>query len=96
MSLRSLVFACVPLTALALTGCDVDVNDPGAPPEVNVEGGRAPDVDVTPPDVDVHTEQRDVTVPDVDVNVEPERTRVDVPNVDINVPSERENEPGRQ
>jgi hypothetical protein len=83
------------LAALSLTGCDVDVNDPGEAPEVNVEGGRAPDVDVIPPDVDVRTEERDVTIPDVDVDVDSERTRVQTPNVDIDVPSENENEPGR-
>jgi hypothetical protein len=83
----------VPLAALAAAGCDVDVNDPGAPPEVNVEGGRAPDVDVVPPDVDVRTEERDITLPDVDVDVTPERTRVEAPNVDINVPDENSNEP---
>jgi hypothetical protein len=91
MTMRRMILACIPLAAMALAGCDVDVNDPGAPPQVNVEGGRAPDVDVTPPDVDVYTEEREVTVPDVDVNVDRERTRVQVPNVDINVPDENEN-----
>lgn len=36
-----------------LSACDVDVEDKGKMPEVNVEPGRAPDVDVRGPDVDV-------------------------------------------
>lgn len=78
-----------PVMVLALSACDVDVNDPGAPPDVDVEGGRAPDVDVTPPDVDVKTEKKEVDVPDIDVKTE--KKEVDVPDVDINAPDENEN-----
>lgn len=59
-------------TALMIgaAGCDVDVEDKGELPEVNVEGGRAPDVDVTPPDIDVETGTREVEVPTVDLDVD--------------------------
>lgn len=36
-----------------MSACDVDVEDKGKLPEVNVEPGRAPDVDVRGPDVNV-------------------------------------------
>ncbi|UIJ73363.1 hypothetical protein [Aurantimonas sp. HBX-1] len=47
-----------------------NVNDTGELPNVSIEGGRAPDVDVDiqVPDVDVTTEERTVTVPQVEVN----------------------------
>ncbi len=92
MNLRNLSLAIIPLAAFSLVGCDVDVKDPGEAPEVNVEGGRAPDVDVRTPDVDVTTEEREVDVPNVDVDVSSERTKVQLPNVDIDVPSENEAE----
>lgn len=48
---------------------DFTVNDTGEMPKVTIEGGRAPDVDVTvnTPDVEVTTEERTVTVPKVEV-----------------------------
>ncbi|MAT14584.1 MAG: hypothetical protein CMJ46_04860 [Planctomyces sp.] len=52
-----------------MTGCDVDVEDPGEAPSVDVDPGEAPDVDVTPADVDVGTEEKTIEVPDVDVDV---------------------------
>jgi hypothetical protein len=97
MNFRHLIFACIPLAALSLAGCDVDVQDPGKAPDVDadvhVEPGRAPDIDVTPPDVDVHTEEHTIKVPDVDVDVSSEETKVKTPNIDINVPNENDNEP---
>lgn len=46
------------------------VNDSGELPEVTVEGGRAPDVDVDVqlPEVDVTTEERTITVPQLEVS----------------------------
>jgi hypothetical protein len=48
---------------------DFRVNDAGELPNVTVEGGRAPDVDVdvNAPEVEVTTEERTVTVPQIDV-----------------------------
>lgn len=57
------------LMAIVMVGCDVDVEDKGALPEVDVKEGEMPDVDVTTPDVDVEMEEKTVTVPDVDVDV---------------------------
>ncbi len=86
-------FALVGALALPLAGCDVDVKDPGAMPNVDVDAtpGRAPDVDVHGPDVNVTTEEKKVDVPDVDVDVKTEEKTIDVPNVDVNVPEENEN-----
>jgi hypothetical protein len=70
----SLLVAC-----FALTGCDVDVKDDGELPKVDVDPGRAPDVDIHGPDVNVGTEEKTITVPDIDVDV----------------PEEEENEPNR-
>ncbi len=68
------------LLAISITGCDVDVKDEGELPEVDVEGGRLPDVDARGPDVDLEMEEKTVTVPDVDVDI----------------PEENENEPAAE
>ena len=90
---RTLIARTFPLAlfgglAVSLAGCDVDVQDPGKAPEVDVdvdaEPGRAPDVDVAGPDVDVNSKEKTVTVPDVDVHTE-EKT-ITVPDVDVTVP----------
>ena len=57
--------------ALALSGCDVEQTQEGELPEVDVQGGQAPEYDVDTADVDVGTEERVVEVPTVDVE-EPE------------------------
>lgn len=86
---------CCATTVLALGatlgGCDVDVEDEGELPKVKVERGRAPDIDVHGPDVDVGTKEKTVTVPDIDVDTE-ERD-ITVPDIDVDVPEENENEP---
>lgn len=65
--------ALVPAAALSLTGCDMDVEDTGELPDVNVQEGEMPEVDVETPEVDVEKEQveipDEVTVPDVDVDL---------------------------
>ena len=62
-----------------IAGCDVDVKDDGELPKVDVDPGRAPEVDVRGPDINVETEEKTITVPDIDVDV----------------PEEHENEPNR-
>jgi len=57
------------LIAVCFVGCDVDVEDRGELPEVEVEGGEAPQIDVTGPEVDAEMETTTVEVPDVDVDV---------------------------
>lgn len=74
---------------IGLIGCDVDVEDEGEMPTMQVDPGRAPDVDVHGPDVDVNQEERTVTVPDVDINSE--ERKITVPDVDINAPAENDN-----
>ncbi|MEZ6145390.1 MAG: hypothetical protein R3B91_08145 [Planctomycetaceae bacterium] len=86
-TLTTLFFAS--LCAITLPGCDVDVEDPGALPTVDIEPGEAPDVDVHGPEVDVHAEEETVTVPDVDVEME-EKT-ITVPDMDVDIPAENEN-----
>lgn len=60
----------LPAVALAfsLGACRADVEREGELPEVDVEGGQAPRVDVEPADVDVTTDTQQVVVPDVDVD----------------------------
>ena len=57
--------------ALAAGACTAEVEDEGSLPEVNVEGGDAPNVDVDPAnvDVDVSRDTQTVVTPDVDVDV---------------------------
>lgn len=73
-------------------GCDVDVQDEGKLPDVDVqtEPGRLPDVDVDGPEIDVEGEERTIEVPDVDIDTE-EKT-ITVPDVDIDIPEEEDNE----
>lgn len=79
---------------LFLAGCDVDVQDSGKAPDldVDVQGdpGRAPDVDVTGPEVDVQQKEKTIDVPDVDVKTKEET--ITVPDVDITVPDASDNE----
>lgn len=60
----------VPAFALVLAfgACTADVEDEGEFPDVEVEGGRAPAVDIDPADVDVSTDTQQVVVPDVDID----------------------------
>lgn len=77
------------MLTLGTMGCDVDVEDPGEMPTVDVEPGRAPDVDVHGPEIDVEEEEKTVTVPDVDI--ETEEKQITVPDVDVDIPEENEN-----
>ena len=64
--------ALVALVALGVwTMVDVDVNDTGALPEVSVEGGQLPDVDVQTGSIDVETEERVIEVPTIEVTPAP-------------------------
>jgi hypothetical protein len=64
----------IPILSLTLAGCDVDVQDKGKLPEVEVKEGRMPDVDVRGPEVEVDREILEVPVPDVDVKIPDEGT----------------------
>jgi hypothetical protein len=57
--------------ALTAGACTAEVEEEGELPEVNVEGGEMPKVDVDPADVDVNVgrDTQTVVTPDVDVDV---------------------------
>lgn len=74
--------------SIAVVGCDVDVEDSGELPSVDVEPGEMPDVDVHGPDVEVGTTEKKVKVPDVDVDME--EKSISVPDVDVDLPEENE------
>jgi hypothetical protein len=65
------------LFSVAAIGCDVDVKEEGRAPDVDVavDPGKAPDVEVRGPDVDLGTEKKEITVPDVDVDVPSENEK---------------------
>jgi hypothetical protein len=76
MRVRNLFWVPALAVALAMGGCKAEVEDPGSAPNVDVEGGDLPNVDVDPAkvDVDVSTDTQQVVMPDVDVNTqEPQR-----------------------
>jgi hypothetical protein len=54
---------------LAGAACTAEVEEEGEMPEVNVEGGKAPNIDVDPARVEVGTDTSTVVTPEV--NVEP-------------------------
>jgi hypothetical protein len=60
----------VPALALsvALGACTAEVEDEGEVPEVNVEGGDLPAVDVDPAELEVTADTQQVVVPEVDVD----------------------------
>ena len=88
MLCRKLLSVCFAgLCTVGVAGCDVDVEDSGELPSVDVDPGEAPDVDVHGPDVDVDSKETTVEVPDVDM----EKKKVTVPDVDVDVPEENEN-----
>ena len=68
MSIKDLI-RIIPALALglALAACTADVEDEGELPDVDVQGGEAPEVDVDPADVDITTDTQQVVVPDVDI-----------------------------
>lgn len=50
--------------------CTADVEDPGQAPDIDVQGGEAPEIDVDPIDIDVSTDTQTVVTPDVDVQTQ--------------------------
>lgn len=90
---KSAIAALLGFSVLGLAACDVDqtreadVNLPEYEVE-QTEGASVttPQVDVTPPDVNVTEEQKTVEVP----TIETEEKTVDVPNIDIEPAPENE------
>ncbi|GAX36723.1 hypothetical protein NIES3585_27600 [Nodularia sp. NIES-3585] len=69
---------------LPLASCQVEREQAGRLPDVNVEPGRLPQYDIEGPDVKVGVAKRTVTVPKVIV-IQEEQT-VEVPYIDVDVP----------
>lgn len=59
-------FALAPLMAFSTIGCDVDVEESGTLPSVNVTEGEMPKIDMESPEVTMEKEM--VEVPSVDVD----------------------------
>ena len=62
------------LPALALVfslgACTAEVEDEGSLPEVNVEGGDMPNIDVDPANVDITTDTQTIVTPDIDITAD--------------------------
>ncbi|MEA5580761.1 hypothetical protein VB620_05320 [Nodularia harveyana UHCC-0300] len=69
---------------LPLASCQIEKEQAGSLPEVNVEPGKLPQYDIQGPDVKVGVAKRTVTVPKVIV-IQEEQT-VEVPYIDVDVP----------
>ena len=80
------------LCLFATVGCEVNVEEPGEMPDVDVRGeaGEMPEVDFQGPEVEAEMESSEVQVPDVDV--ETETQELQVPDIDVSVPGETKNE----
>ncbi len=101
-SLRTFSLCALPALALMVGGCEVDVEDEGALPSVDVEGdsgqmpkyevnqtqeGRMPSID----DVDADSgrlPEVDVRGPDVEIGTE--QKEVTVPDIDVTMPDDRD------
>lgn len=66
--------AAVALAALGLAGCQVEQEQEGELPEVEVEGGQLPEYDVEAAEVEVRPDTEEVIVPDIEVNPPAEDT----------------------
>ncbi len=69
------LFSALALTAVLGGACSAEVEDEGALPEVNVEGGDLPNVDVDAADVNIGSDTQTVVVPDVDINAPADTAR---------------------
>ena len=98
--MKKIITASVIALSLGLTACDVNVEEEGKLPDVEVSGdaGQMPEYEINQtqegemPDVDVDFEggnlpEVDVETPDVDVTMEKETVKV--PNVDVEMPEDK-------
>lgn len=83
-----LTLIAISMSAVFLSACDADVEEPGRLPEVEIEvtEGKLPEVDIETAEITVGEKEVDVTVPDVDVEME-EKT-ITVPDVDVKMPND--------
>lgn len=63
MKIAAMAFAVL----LAGAACTAEVEEEGKLPDVDVQGGEAPQIDVDPANVNVGTDTNTVVTPDVDV-----------------------------
>ncbi len=77
------------LVSFFLLGCNVEKEESGEMPEVDVDvtEGEAPEYDVNWADVQVNTKTKTVKVPKVIVTMEEEE--VEVPSIDVNMPNSK-------
>ena len=93
--------ALLAIGAAAIYLTDIDLTQTAELPEVNVEGGQMPDVDMDVADIDVGSETVEVEVPTVDVELPEEENETDDladdlevdADADIDVDVDVENEP---
>lgn len=67
MRFRGLPLAACFTLAFAAAACTAEVEESGSLPDVDVQGGEAPEVDVDPARVQVGQDTQTVITPDVDV-----------------------------
>ena len=70
-------------------GCDIDVNDPGQLPDIQIRNGRMPDVEVRGPEVEIRKREKQIEVP-TDIEVTTEKKTISVPEVDVTLPPKHE------
>ena len=89
--------ALLALGAAAIYLTDIDLTQTAELPEVSVEGGQMPAVDVDVADIDVGTKKMEVTVPTLDVDLPEEERETDDLADDIDIDADLdvdiENEP---
>ncbi|HET9767391.1 MAG TPA: hypothetical protein VFS60_11125 [Thermoanaerobaculia bacterium] len=73
----------VAVLVMPLAGCTVKKTEEGELPKV--EGGKLPEYDVQPAEIQVSSTPVEVTVPDVDVSTE--KKTVEVPHVEVKSPT---------
>jgi len=56
-----------PVFAFGIAACSVDKTEDGSLPDVDVEGGSLPSVEVKPLDIDVKADTTMVITPDIDI-----------------------------
>ena len=67
--MRARTFFWLPtLAIIAASACTADVESEGELPNVEVDGGALPEVDVNAADVNITSDTQRVVTPDIDVN----------------------------
>ena len=67
MHIRKLIALAMVPAAFAIGACTAEVEEEGKAPEVNVEGGEMPKVDVDPANVEITSDTQQVVTPEVNV-----------------------------